>query len=70
MAQRSTPAEYFSRSVRVQTQEPLKVEYAPAAIQLPELNSSAILVLGILGIVAVAGLIGLFAVIASNQKCR
>ena len=46
---------------------PVQMEIPPAALLFPELNSSALF---ILGIVAVVGLVGLFALLGSSGKCK
>ena len=73
MAQRASPAEYWRGKMQTSTQVaaplpmPVTMEIPPATLQLPELNGSAIF---ILGLVAVVGLLGIFALLASGRcKC-
>lgn len=71
MAIRADPQEYFRTKAQAEVtappQQPLPVqlEYMSPSLQLPELNTTAIIVIGI---VAIVGLIGLFALLGSNNK--
>ena len=46
---------------------PVTMAYPPVTAVLPELNGSAMF---IIGVIAIVGLIGLFAVIGSSGKCK
>ncbi len=70
MAQRASPQEYWRAKMQTQVtappNQPLPVTAQTGTLVLPELNSSAIL---LLGIVSIVGLIGLFALLGTRCKC-
>jgi hypothetical protein len=73
MAQRATPSQYFQAKMRTEVtappQQPLPVQQAealPPTIQFPEINNTAIFVLGIVGLF---GFFALIAYLASDRKC-
>lgn len=73
MATRATPTEYFRTKMQSQVSTPpeqplpVTVETVMPTLELPELNTTALVVLGI---VAIVGLVGLFAVLGSSGKCN
>jgi Ni/Fe-hydrogenase subunit HybB-like protein len=70
---RDTAEHYFQTKTRAEVtappQQPLPVQfqYTPPTLQLPEINTTGLI---IIGIVAIVGLIGLFALLGSNKKCE
>ena len=71
MAQRASPSEYWRAKMQTQVtappNQPLPVTAETGTLVLPELNSSALLLIGIISLV---GLIGLFALLGTAGKCK
>jgi len=70
---RDTPEHYFQTKARTEVTSPpeqplpVQLQYTPPSLQLPEINTTGLIVIGI---VAIVGLIGLFALLGSNKKCE
>lgn len=73
MSIRQRPEDYFRTKAQAEVTTPpeqplpVQLQYTPPSLQLPEINTTGLIVIGI---VAIVGLIGLFALLGSNKKCE